>query len=99
MGTLIRLAIGFDSFLASSAAAACSSLAASCATRVVVKASAQASAAAMRFDFIVVFTGHCFQILSALNGLVLFSRRAGGIRIFQTLMGDPFKLHDALRLI
>src|ERR1035441_128060 len=56
MGTLMRLATGFDSFLASSAAAALSSVAASCANAVVVEnASALTSARRMRFCLCVVF--------------------------------------------
>src|SRR5664279_1410994 len=53
MGTLMRLATGFDSFLASSAAAAFSSVAASCANSVaMLNTSAQASVRRMSFGVI-----------------------------------------------
>src|ERR1039458_644344 len=56
MGTLMRLAMGFWSFLASSASAALSSLGASWAKSAVVgKASALTSVAARRFILYVVF--------------------------------------------
>src|ERR1035438_5081857 len=74
IGTLMRLATGFDSFLASSAAAAFSSVAASCANAVVVvSASALTSATAMRFCLCVVFIVICLTV-----DLLVLVRRGRG---------------------